>query len=143
MRGDHDEEAWRAIVENYGERPTLDPGEVPGEMTGDVSGPIPRADRQVGEGEASRGASPDADWSSERFLTPPPPPGPPTTKDRLVAWAGLFGAPAVLLASVVLGLRLPDFLTLALVAAFVAGFGYLVLMMPRGPRDPDDDGACL
>ena len=31
----------------------------------------------------------------------------------------------------------------ALVAWFVGGFTYLVLQMPRGPRDPEDDGARL
>ena len=31
----------------------------------------------------------------------------------------------------------------ALIAWFVGGFTYLVLLMPRGPRDPDDDGARL
>jgi hypothetical protein len=36
---------------------------------------------------------------------------------------------------------LPGAVTLGLVAAFCVGFCYLVLQMPREPRDPFDDGA--
>jgi hypothetical protein len=63
--------------------------------------------------------------------------------DRLVAWAGLFGSPAVLLTALVLGLHLPPWIGYLLVAWFIAGFVYLVVKMPSGPRDPGDDGARL
>ncbi len=53
----------------------------------------------------------------------------------------MFGAPAVLLICLIAGIGLPRLLAYGLVAAFVGGFVYLVWRMPRGPRDPWDDGA--
>ncbi|VXC48777.1 hypothetical protein NOCARDAX2BIS_660001 [Nocardioides sp. AX2bis] len=53
----------------------------------------------------------------------------------------MIGAPAVLLVSLLVGLTLPTVVALALVAAFIGGFVYLVAKMPREPRDPYDDGA--
>ena len=41
------------------------------------------------------------------------------------------------------GVPLPSWLAYLLVAGFVGGFVYLVIQMPRGPRDPFDDGARL
>ena len=41
------------------------------------------------------------------------------------------------------GVSLPVWLGYLLVVAFVGGFLYLVTRMPRGPRDPADDGARL
>ena len=113
MQPDNEDEAWRAIVENYGERPTVDPDEPP------------------------------EDVDEERFVPPPPPPVPRTSPDRLAAWGGLFGAPLVLLVVLLLGRSLPAWLGYVLVAWFVGGFLYLVVQMPSGPRDPGDDGARL
>ena len=128
MRGDSDEEAWRAIVENYGDRPALDADEPPDDgATAVTARPVP----------------PPAADPLDRFVPPPPPPVPRPTYDRLVAWTALFGSPAVLLLALVLGVRLPQVVALGMVAAFVAGFVYLVVAMPRGPRDPGDDGARL
>ncbi len=76
-------------------------------------------------------------------MPPPPPPIPRTTPDRLAAWAGVFGSPAVLLICLVLGISLPQLLAYLLVIGFVGGFIYLVIQMPREPRDPGDDGAVL
>ncbi len=77
----------------------------------------------------------------DRFVPPDPPPAPRTSPDRLVAWGGLFGSPLVLLVLLVANLSLPTWVGYGLVAWFVGGFLYLVGQMPRGPRDPDDDGA--
>ena len=79
----------------------------------------------------------------ERFVPPPPPPLPRPENKRLVAWAGVFGVPILLLVCLVTGISLPALLAYAMVGWFVGGFVYLVLLMPRGPRDPDDDGARL
>lgn len=128
MRGDSDDEAWRAIVENYGERPPLDADEPPG--AADLVGTTATAPAQL-------------DVPGDRFVPPPPPPVPRTSKDRLAAWTALFGSPALLAVTLILGIHLPQPVALGLVAAFVAGFGYLVVAMPRGPRDPGDDGARL
>jgi hypothetical protein len=77
----------------------------------------------------------------EGYEPPPPPPVPRTTPDRLVAWIGIFGSPAVLLASLILQISLPPIIGYLLIVGFVGGFVYLVAKMPREPRDPWDDGA--
>ncbi|MGA8845628.1 MAG: hypothetical protein WB471_03325, partial [Nocardioides sp.] len=82
-------------------------------------------------------------WQEERFVPPPPPPLPMTTTDRLIAWIGVFGSPALLLVMLVLGIRPPSLVNYVLVMGFVGGFLYLVVKMNREPRDPDDNGAVL
>lgn len=140
MQRDNEDEAWRAIVENYGERPDLEPGlESSPEPEPEVEPAAPAAtpDPQLSWDDPY----PDTDWSSDRFVPPPPPPVPTTTADRMAAWVGLFGSPTVLLVCLVFRISLPSLVGYALVAGFVGGFLYLVLQMPRGPRDPGDDGA--
>lgn len=129
----NEDDAWRSIVENFGDRADLDPSETP-------VPPPPLAPAPMREDPDE--FDPPA-WDQERFVPPPPPPLPSTTKDRLIAWAGIFGSPTILLVCLVLGISLPRFIALLLVASFVAGFLYLVFLMPRGPRDPGDDGAVL
>ncbi len=84
-----------------------------------------------------------ADEPEERFVPPAPPPLPRPDNKRLVAWAGVLGVPLLLLVLVLVSFRPPTLMSYALVAWFVGGFTYLVLRMPRGPRDPEDDGARL
>jgi hypothetical protein len=129
VQPDNEDEAWRAIVENYGERPTVDPDDPPEGIDDAPAYDVPRA--------------PSPEPEEERFVPPPPPPVPRSTPDRLAAWCGLFGAPLVLLVALVLGVSLPVWLGYVLVAWFVGGFLYLVVQMPSGPRDPGDDGARL
>jgi hypothetical protein len=125
-----DEDArWREIVDNYGERVELTDDEDEPERPDPFSAADPIAE--------------STEEYADRFVPPPPPPIPRPTPRRLVAWSGLLGAPLLLLASLVFGTGVPTLLSLALVAWFVGGFVYLVLEMPRGPRDPDDDGARL
>ena len=76
-------------------------------------------------------------------MPPPPPPVPRPEPRRGLAWAGLFGAPVILLVALVFGVYLPGWLSLLLVAGFIGGFGYLVATMSNDPRDPGDDGAVL
>lgn len=129
-----DDEAWRAIVENYGER-----------VLEDEDGPqdVAEAEAQEAYDELPEGPQPQAEpqEAEDRFVPPPPPPLPRPTADRLVAWLGVLGSPVVLLVSVLAGVSLPSWLAYGLVGAFVFGFGYLVVRMPRGPQDPWDDGA--
>ena len=131
-----DDDAWRAIVDNYGDRPDLDPDEAT------PSAPA-RPVEPAGESPSWQDPYPDADWSSERFVPPEPPPLPTTTTDRYVAWAGVLGSPALLLVCLILGIALPELVAYLLVAAFVGGFLYLVMTMTREPRDPDDNGAVI
>ncbi|WP_435743961.1 hypothetical protein [Nocardioides sp. SYSU DS0663] len=154
MQRDDEDDAWRSIVENYGERPQIDdeppparerptpPADDPAPDPADVTG-------AAGPGHPGHPEDPDEVDSDlgkadgERFIPPQAPPLPRPRGLRAVAWAGVLGAPAVLLVFTVLGVDLPDLVVQALVAWFVGGFVYLVWTMPRGPRDPWDDGAKL
>jgi hypothetical protein len=81
--------------------------------------------------------------AEERFVPPPPPPHTPPPKDRLAAWLGVFVSPVILLLATIFRISLPAPVAWLLIGAFLGGFGYLVAQMPRGPRDPFDDGAVL
>lgn len=128
--------AWRAIVDNYGD-PVLEPDAVL-EATPE---PAPEPDLP----EHLRDDEPDELRYAvdDSFVPPAPPPLPRPTPDRLLAWLGVFGSPAVLLFFVVTGIGMPQLLGWALVGSFLVGFGYLVLRMSSEPRDPWDDGAVL
>jgi hypothetical protein len=143
VQRDHDDDAWRAIVENYGERAELDDepeaSSPPAAPTAAVYDVTP-AREEPQEPAELRDAWED---DEERFVPPPPPPLPKLPPDRLAAWSGLFGAPAVLLLFLVTGMRMPDWGGYLLVAAFIGGFAYLVITMKGGPGDPWDDGARL
>jgi hypothetical protein len=128
VQPDSEDDAWRSIVENYGDRADLGPEEAPE--------PVPEPVREPA-GDDTEAAD------EERYVPPPPPPLPHVTPDRLAAWSGVFGAPTVLLVALLVGIHLPAWLGYLLVASFVGGFVYLVVQMPRGPRDPGDDGARL
>jgi hypothetical protein len=147
-RGEADdpaEAAWRAIIDNYGDRaelddpPSADPAAPPGP-------PAPSAPFGGRFGNLTTGADFDEEeddpfLAEERFEPPTPPPMPRTTPDRLAAWIGIFGSPMVLLAALIFSIEVPTFVAYVLICGFVGGFGYLVYKMPRGPRDPWDDGA--
>jgi len=147
VQRDSDEDAWQAIVENYGERVELEDGSA----TEAGAAPPPGAEVWAVDAEldddlaaaADDAPGEDQDVGDERFVPPPPPPLPRLPPDRLVAWSGLFGSPTVLLVCLVLGIHLAPWLGYLLVASFVGGFVYLVVQMPRDPVDPWDDGARL
>jgi hypothetical protein len=88
----------------------------------------------------------EASWDDEGHFVPPPPPPLPTVEPRRkLAWGALLAGPLLGLLSFVLGIRVPDWLTVVLVLGFVGGFVYLVATM-RASRDdgwPGDDGAVL
>jgi hypothetical protein len=137
--GSKDDDAWRAIVDNYGERVLDDEAEP-------SARPEPEHRRSIESDEPARSWDDvyvDSDWSTDRFVPPPPPPLPSPPTDRMLAWLGVLGAPVVLVVCLVLAIDLPRIVAYLLVAGFLGGFLYLVLRMPRGPRDPDDDGAQL
>lgn len=128
--GDAEESAWRQIVENYGERAELPPEPA----YGFEEEPFDPYD------------DPDGESEGEEFVPPEPEPL-QLSPVRTAAWAGVLGAPLVaLLATVVVsttGLSVPAWFGWLLVAAFLGGFGYLVLTMPKDRDDPWDDGARL
>lgn len=134
MQPDSEDDAWRSIVENYGDRADLDPTQ--------SSLPKPTESDALAEDWPDEGPT-DDDWVEERFVPPPPPPVPRASRDRLAAWIGIFGSPTILLVCLVFSIHLPRLIGYGLVAGFVGGFLYLVMQMPSGPRDPGDDGARL
>ena len=132
--------AWRAIVENYGPEPQLPPAE-PDSAVVEPGSPVVEP-LETGTDPLNTAAS----WSDEgHFVPPDPPPVPRPEPRRRLAWIGLFGAPLLMLLAVVLGLSLPDWVSLVLVGGFVGGFVYLVATMQRrGPWDGSgDDGAVV
>jgi hypothetical protein len=143
--------AWRAIVENYGERPEL------GSSAHEPAAPEPPSDpRAVAAAglfdrsyldahEAREPESRDSSGDEGHFVPPEPPPVPRTTPARRLAWLGLFGAPLAMLVAVVAHLSYPTWLSMGLVAAFVGGFVFLVATMERHTDDGwgGDDGAVV
>ncbi len=154
---DADDRAWRAIVENYGERAEIDePAQRP--EAGPAAGPAADAPfggrfgdpRALGRDPLGEDADhpftgeyadePD-EPDEEGYEPPPPPPLPRVTPDRMLAWIGIFGSPVVLLTALLFSITLPSWLGYLLIVGFVGGFVYLVARMSREPRDPFDDGA--
>jgi hypothetical protein len=146
---DNEDDAWRSIVEHYGERVSIEADDAPGAEPGPESpASVPSWGQGGADDRTDIGTDPEnegvlRDPDQDRFVPPPPPPLPRVAPDRLLAWAGVFGAPVVLLTAVVTGIDLPAWLGYLLVGGFLGGFVYLVTRMPRGPRDPSDDGARL
>ena len=140
VQRDSDEDAWRAIVENYGERAELEDEPQGGPTTAEP----PRQERLERLFRPLPQPAQPEEEPDDAFVPPTPPPLPKLPPDRLAAWAGLFGSPVILLVCLVLGIHLAPWLGYLLVAAFLGGFGYLVVKMPRGRDiDPWDDGARL
>lgn len=125
------DEAWRAIVDNFGDRVELD-------EPAPVAEPVSPAPEPEPVPVDVRAAAYD---EAERFVPPPPPPLPRPEPKRAVAWAGLFGAPVLVLLALALRIDLPALLDYLLIGWFVGGFGYLVATMPKTPREPWDDGS--
>jgi hypothetical protein len=149
VQRDSDEDAWRAIVDNYGDRVELDDDAAgdgdPGDRRGNESNStgLQRLFRPLPE--PTRDEDLDAvDELDDDFVPPEPPPLPRLPPDRFLAWTGLFGSPTFLLVCLVLNVHLPPWLGYLLVASFIGGFVYLVVNMPHGEDvDPWDDGARL
>ena len=143
--------AWREIVENYGERAVLDEPSAPADApataseeppssapTGPSATDLPEHLRDDDEVERREQAIAEA----ERFRPPPAPPFPvPRTWQRGLAWAGIFVAPVIALVIGFLSIYVHPLIGWMLVGWFVGGFAYLVLDMPKAPRDPWDDGS--
>jgi hypothetical protein len=124
-----DDEAWREIVENYGDTP---------EFPESDPEPLPAA-REYDEPLEAPVVSYLED--EERYIPPPPPPVPRPEPIRLVAWAGVLLSPLILTIALIIGWRLPGLVSVLVVAWFLGGFALLVWQLPKGPSDPWDDGA--
>lgn len=143
--------AWREIVENYGERAVLDDPAAPSDEAAPAPGdPDPDAPATLSAAELPEHLRDDdevdqreqAIAEAERFRPPPPPPFPvPRTWQRGLAWAGIFVAPLIALVIGLLSIYVNALVGWVLVGWFVGGFGYLLFVMPKAPRDPWDDGS--
>jgi hypothetical protein len=129
-----EDELWRSIVANYGDRAEILDAEPPAPPA------PPPAPLPTPPGPAT---APVAEDPPERFVPPPPPPIPRPDSKRLVAWLGVLGMPVALLVLQLADLAVVPLVGYAMAAWFLGGFGYLVWQMPSGPRDPGDDGARL
>lgn len=125
----HDED-WKAIVDNFGERAKIDEPDP-------VEPPAPRPWSEPEPAPARTSAYDD----EARFVPPTPPPLPRPEPKRAVAWAGVFGAPVLVLIALVAQLDLPPIIDYLLIGWFVGGFLYLVATMSRTAREPWDDGS--
>jgi hypothetical protein len=125
-----DDQAWRQIVEHYGERPDV------AELT-ELTAPLgPTEPNENAE------AAPEPfrfELEDEEFTPPPLPPPAVVSPERRVAWVGLVLSPVLLVMVNLWDYSLPGIISVGLVIAFLGSFGYLVATMT--PRDPDDDGA--
>lgn len=135
MQRDEDEDAWRSIVDNYGDR---------AEIEDEATPPAPAPQRwSVPERPSEVVDEPDDVEDVDGFVAPDPDLPPAPTRDRQAAWAGLIGAPILLMVLLVASIRIPSLLAYALILAFVGGFLYLTFHLPRTTDDPFDDGARL
>ena len=132
--------AWREIVENYGERASL-PSDAP--WTLPLRRPSPRRAGSTYDVDDEPDEEPvDEIAEVDRFTPPVAPPIPlPRTWQRGVAWGGIFIAPTLALLIAIFSIYTPAIVGWALIAWMVGGFLYLVFDMPRGPRDPWDNGS--
>jgi hypothetical protein len=133
-----DDEAWREIVENYGDRPALEEEPVARDLFEKKIDIVETVDEPDAYDDMWRD-------DEEGYVPPPPPPLPKPTPARLLAWIGVLGAPVAVLVLIVVtqitGRHFSSWVIGGLVAAFLAGFVYLLATMPSEPRDPWDDGA--
>lgn len=146
------DEAFRRIVEGYGERPELGPDDAaPTEPTDPPdTDRLRRLFRTDSPAEASGPTAPppaqeawQPDWEGPGFVPPEPPPVPRGTPLRRAAWFGMLGVPALLVVLLLLGMEPPRFVVGCLVAWFLAGSVYLFATMRRSDSDGWDDGAVV
>jgi hypothetical protein len=135
---------WRAIVDNYGDRPEANA--LPPEPPADDD-PFPSLRSGLPREEPAELAP--LSWEvapeDDGYVPPPPPPLPRPHGLRLAAWIGLFGVPTLVLFLIVVHVSLPSPLGFLALVWFVGGFGYLVATM-NDPKDSDggwDDGAVV
>jgi hypothetical protein len=136
--------AFRAIVENYGERPALSDPVDPAPKPAPETPPRPVDPALFDTSHLDNGgAAEQRERAEEHFVPPVPPPVPRGTPARRIAWAGLFVPPVLMLAAVVFGWTYADWVSMLLVAGFVGGFVFLVATMPRDRGEDGDDGAVV
>jgi hypothetical protein len=104
---------------------------------------LPRGRRRTDEPDRDLDRDLDRELDRDHYVPPEPPPVPRGTPARRLAWAGLFVPPVLMIVAVVFGWVFPTWLSMGLVAAFVGGFVFLVVTMPRDGGDGWGDGAVV
>jgi hypothetical protein len=86
-----------------------------------------------------------SDEDEGHYVPPPPPPLPKGDAAGRWAWAGAIGAPILAILLPILGRSIDGLTGIALVVAFLAGFGTLIARLRPGPRvdEGPDDGAVV
>jgi hypothetical protein len=107
-----------------------------------------RASGTAADGSDAGGASRSdeaGDDTEEHYIPPPPPPLPNLDPIAKGAWAALFGGPAYLLVTTLVGWTVPSWAALLAVMAFVGGFAVIVIRLGDGPSRGagPDNGAVL
>ena len=104
--------------------------------------PNPAADRALDQAAGGSGAAED---DEEHYVPPPPPPLPHLDPIAKGAWTALFGGPAYLLVTSLIGWTVPGWAALLAIMAFIGGFAVVVLRLGDGPSrgEGPDNGAVL
>ena len=91
------------------------------------------------------GPSAGAEDDDEHYVPPAPPPLPHLDPIAKGAWTALFGGPAYLVLTSLIGWTVPGWAALLAVMAFVGGFAVVVLRLGDGPSrgEGPDNGAVL
>lgn len=145
MTSRDEEELWRSIVENYGERPSLEPDEPVPPSPPPAIDPDPYAVAGAPDGALAEPEPPpeEPDDPEDGFVPPPPPPLPRPSFPRWLAWAGVLGTPILMVLLAMAQITVRPVVGAGMAVAFVLGFGYLVATMDRFPRQPWDDGSAV
>lgn len=133
-----DDDAWREIVENYGDTPSVE--DLRTEVAAEASAPEQDSEPDPAP-QTPLFWHPDPD--DEQDYIPPDEPLPRPAFPTLIAWLGVLGMPAIVIALLVLRVAIPTWGAVGFVMWFLGGFGYLVSTMPKQREDPWDDGARL
>jgi len=128
-RGAAEDEAWAAIVENFGERAHLTEADVTPEPISLI--PVQPEPFFV------------ASESHEHYEPPEVPRVGLAEGPRGAAWLGLLGAPTLFVVALLSGFAIPGWLALFAVVACLVSLGYLIATMKRDDDDPWDDGAVV
>jgi hypothetical protein len=136
--------AWQQIIAGFDSTPADSVPRWPADE--DVRDESTREGRVIRRVEAAEPAeladsppsAPGQEPDDEHFVPPAPPPLPSVERVTKLAWTGVLGGPAVLLAAS-FGLELPSWAPGLAVIAFIGGFVTLVMRLKdRSDSDPDD-----
>jgi hypothetical protein len=96
-------------------------------------------------GPSAADSPPGAEDDEEHYIPPPPPPLPHLDPVAKGAWTALFGGPAYLVLTSIVGWNVPGWAALLAVMAFVGGFAVVVMRLGDGPPrgEGPDNGAVL